>query len=273
MSWMQRTAITLLFAFIAAQGSERTNEWMGGVQPEDRPFLEFFLRSLVFKDHFGYVLFAEKPMGFFACGKIELVFEQCLIELLDHKQSTLRKGLEIFDRTYSKSPIGKNFIVLKTEDKRREMVFLINRKAFLKTVSQHLREFKKILGNDITGEVLLSKMVREKDVLRCLNHHEGLFGILLGYGKNNAFLFHRRKELHKKTIIPFSAERIDEKLQGIDHSKPSPLRILRLPAFVADVSTQETKLLKKLYREQRKKVALAYQNGDFLQLTLSRLSS
>lgn len=51
------------------------------------------------------------------------------------------------------------------------------------------------------------------------------------------------------------------------------MEIISLHVFSADPITTETIQLKKQYHEQRKKITKAYQQGDFLEITLQNFYS
>jgi hypothetical protein len=52
-----------------------------------------------------------------------------------------------------------------------------------------------------------------------------------------------------------------------------PLLFVQLPHFVADLESDETKQLREKYLQQRRKICEIYRDGDFLEITLRRLTS
>ena len=186
---------------------------------------------------------------------------------------------------------SKNFV-----DNNYVALIFINKKEFLKTVRNHLNDFKEVLGNGITPESLLEEVLKSQNVFGdVLKHHQGLIGTVLGFGRHNAWLFHRREEilslsgeisplLGKPThfLKKFSEFRFQEELDALNHALQqfddrrildfNPL-IMGLPGFVADPNATETQQLKAEYERQYRQIIHRYQKGDFLEITLRQMTS
>jgi hypothetical protein len=111
-------------------------------------------------------------------------------------------------------------------------------------------------------------------LLDVLKKHEGLIGTLLGYGRENAWLFHRRdlgESIHLSRFVDLQGKAASWLgffgKQQIDVSEKN----LFLPTFIVDANSEETKQLKKNYLAIRKKILNVYSGKDFLVTTLALL--
>ena len=256
----------------------------------------FFRDSFVF-DGLGYTLFGDKPMT--AAGYCKST-RKCW-DIDDFLDSTFysfcaenlrrRRGWEILQRHRDLFPV-KDYGIVQCKnfaDDDFTTVLFINKKAVLATVEKHLVDFKQVLGEEITPEILLSRILKSDDVFGdVLKNHQGLIGILLGYGRHNAWLFQRREEIDpvvlkhrfslKKPRVQIYQNEIDDlnqRLQGFDDRGIldfNPL-LLSLPCFAADPDSEETKQLKINYERQYREIIRRYRKGDFLQITLEQMTS
>jgi len=66
-----------------------------------------------------------------------------------------------------------------------------------------------VLGHYITADMLLKRLTsHELNLMEALNHHQGLLGILLGYGTHNSLLFYNKKLLFHE----IESKKLQEKL-------------------------------------------------------------
>lgn len=254
--------------------------------------IESFLKVLVYEHQFGYTLFGDKPVsiaGYFSEEPVE--------NLLWGKwdRSNLRNLWKIWEK-YQKNLTINEYVLLHETDvdmERIQVISIINKKAFLEKVRAHIDLFQSILGNHITPELLLEKAsAPHASLFRILKCNEGLYGILLGFGKKNAFAFKRSLELAKlvdpsyrelpiryslyfpKPSNEFSSfceeyENLKIRLHPFSHKKE--LSRISLPCMVVLDSDDEIIHLEKKYRKERQKIIQAYSKGDFLKITLEQL--
>jgi hypothetical protein len=94
-----------------------------------------------------------------------------------------------------------------------------------------------------------------------LNRSQALYGILLGYGTENGLGFEEYYSV--KRDVP--AKNVVE----LNDNEDTPL----LTPHFASFSKKETQRLIREYRRQRRDILKRYSKGDFLEITLSRLTS
>ena len=197
----------LVFSFFiqfGKRGEYSISEKLKSLSPDERKCLNLFFRNSFAFDGLGYTLFGDKPMT--AAGYDESKGKCCdIFDFIDitfcsfcAENLRRRRGWEILQKYKDLFPIKdyglvqcKNFI-----DNNHTTVLFINKKAVLATVEKYLADFKRQLGEEVTPEILLSRILKSDDVFGdVLRNHQGLIGTLLGYGRHNAWLFQRREEL------------------------------------------------------------------------------
>ncbi len=254
------------------------------IPKEDREALELFFRELIYKEHFGFTLFGNKPIS------LTGYFDPLPTEnyLQTHRNTILKNGWTTWKKYRSIFPTS-NYLLIEEAENELIVITIINKDALLKTIYEHLDLFQTVLGKTFTPEELLQK-VGEPDasLFQLIHQHEGLYGIILGYGKTNAYLYHRRDELNifnsqAAFSLPKSAPSIgflslDEeinflntKMVGIENN--SKLSLIRLPQFVGLKDHPETIQLRKKYRNIRAQMMVRFLKKNILDITLEQLSS
>jgi hypothetical protein len=274
---------------------------LNSLPESDRKSLEGFFRCL-YRDAFPYVLFGNKPMAIFLFLKIEPYhppiypiddFLKFSVGLVDPERVKAYRGWETWKKYKHLFP-SSNFVLLENQDSEYITVVMINKKSFLKKIEENIDDFREVLGAQITPEKILKNCLETNDVFKdALNGNEGLFGMLLGFGRHNSRLFLRRNQIEKiiksqkllstKQPLPPSNgfSTIEEEYQHINerltffHNAPiidfNPL-LITLPRFAADHDHPETQQLEIEYMKQYKDITKRYKKGDFLEITLEQLT-
>lgn len=273
-------------------GKEELSKSIEEVIPQDdRDKLEYFFWNLVACNHFGYTLFGDKPIslaGYFCKTPLgNILLGQLPADEFPQLLSIWQK--------YAVNFPSKRFILIdepQSNPDLREFV-IINKAAFIKTVDENIMLFKKILGKNISARKLLNQLEQPNANLHTILHsHEGLLGILLGYGVHNAFLYHRRDKILQNLRmekIPLDLQislaslpnyaKLEKKLEflwahlkfcGDHHYLPL---IIGSVHFVGDHSNQETLDLMEKYQKLRGHLSSQYADRCFLLHTLQQLIS
>jgi hypothetical protein len=266
---------------------------------DDRESIDCFFRCL-FRDSFPYVLFGNKPMAIelflqinpYHASTYSLAdFMDLSIGIASPEQIKLFRGWEVWKKYQHLFP-SSDFLLFENQGSEYVTIVMINKNSFLNVVEENIVYFREVLGEKISPKILLNNCQREKDIFRdVLNSHEGLLGILLGYGSHNSKLFSRRGQIRnfldsrKASLIkrsPLTSKEcskleaeyhhINERLGSFNESQVmdfNPL-LLMLPSFVADNSHPETQQLRVEYMKQYRNIINRYRDGDFLEITLNQ---
>jgi hypothetical protein len=241
---------------------------------------------------FAYTLYGDKPMSFSEpLDDISKTNISEYISLKDYCQETLenfveskkafKKRWDTWHRYRDKFQL-KNYLLLEKKIANQSRIFLINVAAFEGIVNKNIKLFRKIVGANISAEVLLEQFKDEEtDVWDILKHHTGLIGILLGFGRHNAMLFQKREKLYDLLENPLTnSESIEKKLNQIGNRlsffhehDPQIIASINRVMFMADSNHPETIKLKKKYDKLNQKINEIYSRDDWFEQTLSQLVS
>lgn len=274
-----------------------------GLKEKEKESLEFFFRS-AFYDTFGYVLFGDKPMALgdfrkiciWENGKIRPIYKiaQSIADTLSPNNLKIKDGWKVLKK-HIKCLVNDDFII-KSEsnpwNNDDELIIIINKELFFETIKKNQNDFYNVLGKNFNPQKLWEECRQGKNLLKdLLRGHNGLIGTLLGYGRDNAWNFHERNRLLNEEIqdqetkdkirgltekLTFFANEDHEKIDKLVNEMVEPYlanlpKNLRLPMFVADSESFETKSLKENYIKNREHIISLYKGKDFLRLTLERL--
>jgi hypothetical protein len=197
------------------------------------------------------------------------------------------KGLEIFKKNQHLFS-SENIIVRFSEDEEATYVLMINKQNLLKTLKEHIDDFKEVLGSDTTVESLFAQITDNNySFVDVIKDHDALVGILLGYGRNNAWLFHRKNTIRRKLREfnpPLKREGALEK-EFTDVVKKITfftkeareykyiLKSPRIPLlhFMADPNSLETKELTQQYEKERREIKRRFAKQNYVEAALEQL--
>ncbi len=288
---MRRYLIFFTFFLINQIFSQDISNILSFIPTEEKVALKKLFYWMMRSDNLSYSLFGDKPIslsGDFTVTPLGNVI------MGDRRAYLFWKYWQIWEK-YEKEFVIKNFLFIKepsiTTSDVINIIF-INKKEFINIVGKHINIFKEKLGYDLTPEHLLKKIEDNRKFANIIKNDEVLWGILLGYGVHNAKLYDRKYRLErflyfdeipklpiKKPSPSKSFSSIEEEFDFLESKiKPfgeygySPL-IQNSVHFMIDPQHPETKALEKKYRELRGKISVIYSKGDFLEITLSKLTS
>jgi|GEM_PF-2346968 hypothetical protein len=239
-------------------GGNRVQKALSKISKEDYAQLEQLFRILFFENYFAYTLFGSKPMTYHGA-----FYEQPIHVTIDNPNSELifLTNWKIWEK-YSKLPEFKseNFVFI--YEKRPELfgIHFISKRNILSCVRDNIDIFKDILGSEINPEKVLQAIETSNDIYETLGDTHLLYGILFGFGTQNAIAFHQKfdLELPLPDPMPFHTEEPE------DHPLP-------LPYFMTFFPNAETERLQKQYANEREMILSKYSKGDFLEITLREL--
>lgn len=237
------------------------------LSPQEREYLKNFFKVSVFTDEFGYTIFADKPMSF---QTVDMVSDSKSVEGFDYTDIEhifrfyrMREGWEVWLKYSSLFPLAGFSIIhypFPLDPEKFIEVAIINHKYFLNTVNENLVDFQTVLGEKLSAQEILNKYIKGNgEIFTRIRNHEGLFGTLLGFGRNNAWEYMKRSG--GQTLDSF----LDEgELLDTLHIPP--------PLFKAIGDSEETNRLRIKFEKERPKLDPIYQSEDFLEIVLSTLT-
>lgn len=234
------------------------NKLIEQIPLEDRENLERLFYQLIDDDHFGYTLFGDKPVSIGSYFKVTpwenyIELGQC--------DGVFWKNWGIWEKYKNQFDI-KKYLIIKEESDFVYEVVIINKNEFIKTISTHLNIFENILKKEINPILFLSEIEQGKiSFSNSIQNNIVLLGICLGYGKNNSLFFSQKNKILNRNSLELCG----------DYNN-SPLRI-QSTYFMANHNNSETKTLQEKYKRLRGKISAIYAQGNFLEITLTQLTS
>lgn len=184
------TAALLLFMKQRAifQAKNPTKKILQLLSPEEKSVLSNACKELFYLSPVGYTLFGDKPLSLIC---------------LHHRRNGVRKYFFFnvvlpFFANHQKDLVSSNYAILFEHDITNPFVYVINKRAFVDAVEENISIFRKILGERVSPQTLLDSITSKKfSIEHVLKENEVLWGILFGYGTENALLFDRRDFLDR----------------------------------------------------------------------------
>lgn len=194
------------------------NERLSKVPLEDQQKLEILFHHMMTGDYFACTLFGNKPMTFQEFyddpWKMPSPYMVC-----PYHYYYMDEGWETWAKYRSLFP-SSNFIMAKVPSKvGYAFIILINRAAFKKVFEKNKDVFEHGLGPQITVDQLLHDFEEgNKTFSQVLNEHEGLIGLVLGYGREGSLSVFRdtalRFQLMRNNLHPLTPHCEHEKLKS-----------------------------------------------------------
>lgn len=226
--------------------------------------LEYLFRELIIYNSVGYTLIGNKPTSFESFSKPS--FEWDLVGLWHafslsnlkkyHAWKTWQKYAHLFN---------KGDVLIWSEPspwiKNGELIVVASQKQLKRARQENQEDFASL--QNLEPQALFRE---------CLLSHEGLLGILLGYGRTNAWLFYENNHFLLKPIFSDELNELFKTTKAaLNFTFGWPTvemaEILMFPNFMADINTEETKRLRSDYIQTRQKILDYYQGKDFLEAT------
>lgn len=245
----------LIFNFLFQYSFAETSSKLS-ISDIDKNQIARLFSFLMFDEKFAFVLFGSKPMA-------TIGFEKSTPLILGFIYPSIFFELESLWHTWEKYyPLfmSNNYQFVINDNDQWFQIYLVNKSLCIKHIEQNISLFQKEMG-DLSGYEVLNKILSSNDVFATLNKNQTLYGILLGYGSTNANAFHQK---YSKNHFY---------LEGIQfNDEPSLPFMLGIPNFVVFKSNDEVKEIKMNYLNERENILDIYSKGDFLEITLQKLS-
>lgn len=292
----KRSIIVLLILFLVGNAivllskkTPRSLKTLSQMSLEERYCLAAFLRGILFSDDLAYLLFGSKPIATADFEKTTAFrFSRHWLTASD---TTINKGLEVFKKNQHLFS-SDNIIVCLEEDANSSDLLMINKKNLLRMLEEHIEDFKQVLGPETTSEGLFTQITEktgQDNLVRVIKYHEALYGILLGYGRGNAWLFHEYSTLSRildrfeppeyikrDSALEARFNEIDQNTDSFSEDLHEDKYILKsphipLPHFRADPNSLETIRLKERYEKERKEMKMLFAKQSYVEATLQKL--
>lgn len=233
-------------------------------------FLESFFRHSICCDQWGYTLFGCKPLAF--SGKSR--FFSSLASILP-PEYCMRKGWKVLQKLHLSHP---NFAIWSEKaswSKNVDCIYIAHRKSISEVLRLYNQDFCELAHHDyIDADELFQNIPKHSLMRDKLNQNETLLGILLGYGRDNSYLFCNKMVNHKDLNIwdqEIEQPIIKRCFKKLITFRDPEISDMLFPQFIGNKNSEETSTLKHRYLEVRQKIIDYYYGKSFLETTLSLL--
>ena len=255
------------------------------ISSEERVWLTKFFKDLLFEEEAAFTLFGDKPMVvsllYYYTEEEFRTFYEALPEAAKKKTQMTHydyaENWSKWEKIKDRFPIY-NYLFCKrpfSEDKKIYYGFFVNIVETALAIQENYEDFRRVVGYDFHpfNEVFTIKDENSIFWKAVLKNH-ALQGILFGFGKKNSYLFQWMvdkddQDVNKEWIQNYLLAQISD--QSPQYGTAS-IDNFSLPIFRYYASEENNSLLTK-YHQQRKRIKLFYKKEDFLDATLSKLTS
>jgi hypothetical protein len=243
------------------------------LSPQEKQDLTFFIDQVISRDQYPYTLVGYKPMSI--CNVIiedtEDLLNGCRESFKKPRQQMLRRGYLAWEKYQSFFPRKKyTLVVYPFLGKGRREIALICPKLCCAAIQEHLADFQKILRKAYTSKEVLEILTHpQHDDFYTIIDHTRLMGILLGFGRNNAYLYEQYRGGGSRSGMGSKLSK-EYPLEMFSNEWPWPGALLS-PNFACDPNTEETQQLKKHYQKASRIVHWTYFLRNKLEVTLALL--
>ncbi len=263
---------------------------------KDKKRLEYFFRDVCFLNAWAYTLMGSKPMSihqyrkpratiqyFIDNPELKDILLECfwppnfrnICFFFNPEQLKIKLGWEALNKYIHYFP-NSRFVLYTSDAFNNEIIGLrlIDKKKMAQVVKKNMEDFRQILHAQAIEADDLFDNIKLRRFLKALDH-DGYLGTLLGFGRDNAWLYHKYRgmDLAKSPMVsPWPEEEVVnlEKLSQKDITfQPWDLSDLFYPRFACDPDSEETKQLKQTYRQEREAIVKYYEGKDVVEATLS----
>ena len=177
--------------------------------------IEKLMITLFKNDCFGHTLLGGKPISFWYnyVPIVPWAGRSNDQEMAALQQADVYEGWRTWEQYFGNRDFSK-YIFKKFESDNQIVcglmpkgfcIVLINKQAFLERVRDHEGDFRDVLRESFSTPEALLKACETQSFLDVLQNHKGLIGTLLGYGRDNSWVYYRRSQIaeQKKGGGPF----------------------------------------------------------------------
>lgn len=253
---------------------------------EERLWLQEFFRDLLFKNPGAYTLFGTKPIStsciYHFTEEDKRQMEEYYKTLSKEELSKMRKKRYDYDANYEKWQKMKHRFPIRQYlfgtfalpfDDKVEVLLFVNIEETLRTLLKYYDDFRRVLGRDFDPfKIVFEVENKDSEFWKTVMQHHALQGILLGFGRDNAWFFEwklRHKD-EKDKMGNFLASLPEKFIEEADIENYNSQNFL-LPIFTIYGLHPDTLLIEK-YEKEKERIKSLYKGRNEVDVALDWLS-
>lgn len=275
--------LAILFFFSACQKSNLPSK-QHEISSDERIWMEKFFDDLLFVEGAAYTLWGSKPITeiilyHYSTEELEEMLKNASAEQLENcyvsDNYDLALNWEKWEKIHQRFP-SQNYLLFRShfdDDFKASFVYFVNIPLTVSVLQDHYELFRKTVGFEFNPKEVVLDLTNYKSTfwsqVRTSDQKPLLWGLLFGYGSNNAYEFYAKYFTHAKSKSPF----IESASFHLSHYPPkgqviTTLDNLDVPSFISFSETDEVIVQ---YQKDRDAILETYKGKDHLKTTLDKL--
>lgn len=271
--WQYSQSKTVSLKYLDLQGSTHTLS----LPVKDRERLARLMQKLFAENSFAYTILGSKPVSWENYqNPLPLSDWARFYESFSEHNRTIRSGWKTWEKYQHLFPLALLWAESPKCHPGLISILIVNQDRFNDVVNKNKGDFQRVLCRSVVDGFQLIKEAKNRSLMNeVLEGHQGLIGIVLGYGRDNSWQF--LEGCKNRTPIgwiwgeeddSFVEESIESDINLTDYY----LSLYSCPSFAGDPNSEESLALKTEYLLTKQKVMDYYKDKDFLEATLSLLA-
>lgn len=292
------TAIQHWPVTLHVNGATSEEDFLIQMPLKDKKRLDYFFRNVCFLNAWAYTIIGSKPVSIHHYTKPLAAIKKAIKHLninyvlfgllwppnfreacylFNPEQMRMKLGCDTLIKYIDHFPKSRFSFFNYFSDNNTVFFAFVDKVKLITVVKQHVEDFQEVLQSLGIDPEELYDNENLHQFFKGLNS-DGLYGIVLGFGRDNAWLFEKysRVDLQDSPMMSMWPEEDEAWLEKINKKDLSfqawDSSDLFYPCFACDPESEETRQLRQTYREEREKIIAYYEGKDVVEATLSLLS-
>ncbi len=264
---------TISLQYLDQQGTAHTLT----LPVKDRKRLAGLMQKLFAEDNFAYTILGSKPVSWATyLNPLPLSDWTRFHDSFSEHNRTIRSGWKTWEKYRHLFPSAHLWVESPKCYPGWISILIVNEDQFNAVVNKNKNDFQEVLCREIVDGYQLIREAKNRSLTNeVLEGHQGLIGIVLGYGRDNSWQF--LEGCKNRTPIGwvwgeedsyFAEESIESDITLTDYY----LSLYSCPSFAGDPNSAESLALKTEYILTKQRTMDYYKDKDFLEATLSLLA-
>jgi hypothetical protein len=242
---------------------------------KDKKRLAGLMQKLFAENSFAYTILGSKPVSWETYqDHLPLSNWARFYDSFSEHNCTIRSGWKTWEKYQHLFPSAHIWAERPKCRPGLTSILIINEDRFNDVVNKNKKDFQEVLCQEIVDGFQLIREANTRSLMNeVLEGHQGLIGIVLGYGRDNSWQF--LEGCKNRTAVGCVWEEEDDSIEESiesDNLTDYYLSHYSCPSFAGDPNSAESLTLKTEYTLAKQKIVDYYKDKDFLEATLSLLA-
>lgn len=246
------------------------------VPVKDRKRLTGLMQKLFAENSFAYTILGPKPVSWETYqNPLPLSNWARFYDSFSEHNRTIRSGWKTWEKYQHLFPSAHLWAERPKCRPGLTSILIVNEDRFNDVVNKNKKDFQEVLRREIPNGLQLIREAKNRSLMNeVLEGHQGLIGIVLGYGRDNSWKFLEgcKNRVAIGCVWEEEDDSIEESLELNANLTDYYLFHYSCPSFAGDPNSSESLALKTEYTLTKQRIMKYYQNKDFLEATLSLLA-